>query len=165
MPTHPKILTMSKSTNWSLQMMVNGDNNDKTVVHFNCTRDVCSRVINNETKTPTDHGIFGSEKTGYFLLPNASMINKQPAIDHPSWWLYNFIHIYLPSGQTTTIFTGKNFPYCIWSFTSISHICQTILWCWMKSKIQYHQCYVYFKSNIILQGSRYEMQKLCPLPL
>lgn len=58
------------------------DNDNKTVVHSNCTKDVCIHVATSDIQTPKGHDIFDSGTTGYFLLLDALMSNKQPTTDH-----------------------------------------------------------------------------------
>ncbi len=53
------------------------DDDDKTLVHSNCTNKVCNRTMNKELQTSNDCGIFDSGTTGHFLTPNAPINNNQ----------------------------------------------------------------------------------------
>ncbi len=77
--SHPKNSNYAKINKLIITYDDDIDDNDKTVMHSNCTRDVCKRLMNKEIHAPMDHRIFNSGMTGHSVIPKAPMINKHPA--------------------------------------------------------------------------------------
>ncbi len=77
------------------------DDDDKTVVHSNCTKYGSNRVICQELQNPTAHRIFDSVTAGSFLILNAPMINKYPT-PNPQC-------IILPDGKHTCLLGKPQF--------------------------------------------------------
>lgn len=96
-----------------------------------------------EIWTPSHHNIYTLGITGHFFLPNAPMINKSlttnpQCITLPNGYTIASTH----TGHfkhTLALFEGPYCPFCAWWYTFNTHLSQTILWCWLQSRIWCHQ--------------------------